>query len=143
MLNAGAYAVQSTPLISRSGQLVGMFSTHYRNPRRPTDRELRLLDVLSRQAADLIERKRAEAALLSSESRFRQPAGVMPQFVWTTRPHGDVDYFNDRWYDFTGRPRDVFDDSWIQVVHPEDREPTLTAWHASLAGGGQFRIEYR
>jgi len=60
MLEAEAHAVQSTPLVSRSGQLLGMFSTHYRTPRRPTDRDLRLVDLLARQAADLIERKRSE-----------------------------------------------------------------------------------
>jgi PAS domain-containing protein len=37
-----------------------MFSTHYRRPQRPSERELRLLDLLARQAADLIERKRGE-----------------------------------------------------------------------------------
>jgi PAS domain S-box-containing protein len=60
MLDAEARAVQSTPLVSRSGKVLGMFSTHYRTPRRPSERDLRLLDVLARQAADLIERKRSE-----------------------------------------------------------------------------------
>ena len=60
MLEAEARAVQSTPLVSRSGKLLGMFSTHYRTARRPTERDIRLLDVLARQAADLIERKRSE-----------------------------------------------------------------------------------
>jgi PAS domain S-box-containing protein len=60
MLAAEARAVQSTPLVSRSGKVLGIFSTHYRRPQRPTDRELRLLDLLARQAADLIERKRGE-----------------------------------------------------------------------------------
>jgi GAF domain-containing protein len=56
-------AVQSTPLISRSGELLGMISTHWREPHQPTERALRRLDVLARQAADLIERGRVEAAL--------------------------------------------------------------------------------
>ena len=60
MLAAGARAVQSTPLVSRTGKVLGMFSTHYRRPRRPGERELQLLDLLARQAADLIERKRGE-----------------------------------------------------------------------------------
>jgi PAS domain S-box-containing protein len=60
MLRAGARAVQSTPLVSRSGRLLGMFSTHYHAPHKPSDRDLSLLDVLARQAADLIERKRSE-----------------------------------------------------------------------------------
>lgn len=57
----GIRAVQSTPLISRSGTLIGMISTHWRNPHQPAERDLRLLDILARQAADLIERRQAEA----------------------------------------------------------------------------------
>lgn len=60
MLAAGARAVQSTPLVSRTAKVLGIFSTHYRGPRGPGERELRLLDLLARQAADLIERKRSE-----------------------------------------------------------------------------------
>ena len=68
MLAAGARAVQSTPLVNRSGRVLGMFSTHYqRAPQRPSERALRLLDILARQAADLIEHKQAEesSALLA------------------------------------------------------------------------------
>lgn len=60
---SGIRAVQSTPLVSRDGRLVGMLSTHWRTPHQPAERELRQLDVLARQAADLIERKQAETAL--------------------------------------------------------------------------------
>ncbi|HET9535484.1 MAG TPA: PAS domain S-box protein, partial [Mesorhizobium sp.] len=56
----GIRAVLSTPLVSRAGRLLGMISTHWRNPHQPSERDLRLLDVLARQAADLIERKQAE-----------------------------------------------------------------------------------
>ena len=61
----GIRAVQSTPLISRSGKLVGMISTHWRNPHQPSKRDLRLFDILVRQAADLIERKQAEEELIA------------------------------------------------------------------------------
>ena len=56
----GIRAVQSTPLVSRDGHLLGMISTHWHNPHQPTEHDFRLLDVLARQAADLIERKLAE-----------------------------------------------------------------------------------
>jgi len=62
-LRAGIRAVQSTPLISRSGKLLGMFSTHYKSPRRPHDRALRMLDLLARQASDIIERSQAQEML--------------------------------------------------------------------------------
>ena len=70
-------AVQSTPLVSRSGRLLGMISTHWREPHQPTERALRSLDVLSRQAADLIERTQIETALRESEERFRRHASIV------------------------------------------------------------------
>jgi PAS domain S-box-containing protein len=68
-LEAGVRAAQSTPLLSRAGDVLGMISTHWRAPHDPADRDLRLLDVLARQAADLIERKRAEQALREADKR--------------------------------------------------------------------------
>jgi PAS domain S-box-containing protein len=70
-------AVQSTPLLSRSGQLLGMISTHWREPHQPSERALWRLDVLARQAADLIERGKIEAALRESEERFRWFASIV------------------------------------------------------------------
>jgi PAS domain S-box-containing protein len=60
MLAAEARAVQSTPLVGRLGEVLGVFSTHYRTPCKPGDRDIRLIDLLARQSADLIDRKRAE-----------------------------------------------------------------------------------
>jgi PAS domain S-box-containing protein len=68
-LKAGVRGVQSTPFISRSGQILGMLSTHWHAPHRPVERELRLLDLLARQAADLIERHQSEAALKKANRR--------------------------------------------------------------------------
>jgi PAS domain S-box-containing protein len=67
---AGVRAVQSTPLVSRSGKPVGIFSTHYRKPTRPDDRSLRMLDLLARQAADIIERTQDEEALRVANDRL-------------------------------------------------------------------------
>jgi PAS domain S-box-containing protein len=74
---SGIRAVQSTPLISRSGELLGMISTHWREPHRPTERAFRLFDVLARQAADLIERTQVEGALREREQRFRWFASIV------------------------------------------------------------------
>jgi PAS domain S-box-containing protein len=74
---SGIRAVQSTPLISRSGQLLGMISTHWRNPHQPTEFSLRPFDVLARQAADLIERVQVESMLRESEERSRWLASIV------------------------------------------------------------------
>jgi PAS domain S-box-containing protein len=73
----------------------------------------------SKIARDITERKRAQAALLASEARFRQLADAMPQIVWTANPDGYLDYYNERWYQFTGFSRDTFcDPSWEPILHP-------------------------
>ncbi len=82
MLEAGVRAIQSTPLISRSGRLVGVLSTHYRAPCRPDEGNLRLLDVLARQVTDLIEAQQAQEALRESEQRLRDVMDHANATVW-------------------------------------------------------------
>ena len=74
---AGIRACLSTPLIARSDRLLGMISTHWRRPHRPAERELQPLDVLARQAADLIERNEVVAALRESREQFRWLASIV------------------------------------------------------------------
>lgn len=57
LMEAGYLSGQSTPLTTRSGKIIGMVSTHWRDHHRPSERELRFLDLLARQAADLIEQR--------------------------------------------------------------------------------------
>jgi hypothetical protein len=40
LLEAGVWAVQSTPLINADGKVFGVISTHFAAPHRPQDREL-------------------------------------------------------------------------------------------------------
>lgn len=65
----GMRALQTTPLLSRSGKPLGMLSTHWKRPHTPSTRELKLFDVLARQAADAIERTTVQASLRESEAR--------------------------------------------------------------------------
>ena len=69
----GIRAAQSTPLVARDGSVTGMITTHWREPHQPTERELLLIDVLARQAADLIERKQKEdkIIILAREAEHR------------------------------------------------------------------------
>jgi two-component system CheB/CheR fusion protein len=77
----GIRAVQSTPLVSRAGRLIGVISTHWRTTHQPAERELRLFDVLARQAADLIERNQAEDALRQAQSQLADRAGELERVV--------------------------------------------------------------
>jgi PAS domain S-box-containing protein len=98
----------------------------------------------SKIARDISERKRAEAAIRASEANFRQLADAMPQIVWTARPDGYLDYYNERWYEFTGFPRDSFGDgSWEPILHPGDLGRCREQWYAAVRSGNPYTIEYR
>ena len=70
---------------------------------------------------DITARKQAEAALRDSEAQFHQIANGLPQIVWTARPDGYIDYYNERWYEYTGFRRGEFGQtSWEPILHPDD-----------------------
>lgn len=93
---------------------------------------------------DVTEQVRARAGIRESEARFRQLADAMPQMVWTARPDGYLDYYNQRWYEFTGFPEGKGGDpSWIPILHPEDVQPCLDTWYAAVRTGKPYVMEYR
>jgi signal transduction histidine kinase/ActR/RegA family two-component response regulator len=64
---AGFRAVHSTPLVTRSGKILGVLSTHFRRPHRPTDRQMHLIDLCARQAVDYIENAQLYAQLRQAD----------------------------------------------------------------------------
>ncbi|KQS05111.1 histidine kinase [Sphingomonas sp. Leaf357] len=83
-------------------------------------------------------------ALTESHNRFRVLADSMPQMVWSTLPDGYHDYYNARWYDFTGVPEGSTDgEEWNGMFHPDDQERAWAVWRHSLATGDPYQVEYR
>ena len=109
------------------------------------------LDVLARQVMAQLELRRAirereegVAALAESEAKFRILADSMPQMVWSTRPDGFHDYYNARWYEFTGTPPGSTDgEGWNDMFHPDDQARAREVWKHSLETGDLYEIEYR
>ncbi|WP_118133519.1 PAS domain-containing protein [Oceanicella sp. SM1341] len=97
-------------------------------------------------AVDLTDRRQAEDALRESEQRFRALADSMPQMIWTALPDGRHDYYNARWYQFSGGEDPgavVAEDRWESLLHPEDREAALENWERCLSTGEVYEDEYR
>ena len=92
---------------------------------------------------DITEQKRVQEIVQESEERFRQLADSMPQIVWTSGPDGCLDYYNKRWYEFTGFEEGYGDQSWIPVLHPDDVQLCVDTWYHSVQGGEPYQIEYR
>lgn len=86
----------------------------------------------------------ARDALLRMNSAFRILTDAMPQMVWSTLPDGFHDYYNARWYEFTGVPVGSTDgEAWNGVFHPEDQDHAWGVWLYSLNSGEPYEITYR
>jgi PAS domain S-box-containing protein len=96
---------------------------------------------LSEERRVLAERA---SALVESEERFRTLAEALPHIVWTAGPDGAVDYYNQRWFDFTGIPREEgVGWGWRNPLHPDDVAPTMEAWTRSVKTGEPYELEHR
>jgi len=86
----------------------------------------------------------ASAAPPPDQIGFRLIADSIDQMIFSTRPDGFHDYFNKRWYDFTGVPDGSTDgEGWNGMFHPDDQERAWERWRTSLASGEPYEIEYR
>lgn len=86
---------------------------------------------------DIEDRKHAEDDL-------RLVLDTTPALIHTGRPDGFLDYFNQRWQEYSGLPlQDVCGWRWTDVIHPEDVEGILQKWRAALASGEPFLSEAR
>ncbi len=100
-------------------------------------------DVSTQKRNEIMLRAR-ETDLRESEAKFRAIADTMPQMVWSTLPDGFHDYYNARWYEFTGVPVGSTDgENWKGLFHPEDQPRAWAKWRHSLLTGETYEIEYR
>ena len=106
---------------------------------------LKLADGLRHSLLGVIEdQKKAETALRVSEARFRAAALAVSDVIWTNNPQGMMEGEQPGWSQFTGQTLEEYQGyGWTQAVHPEDTQPTLTAWKAALTEKRLFAFEHR
>ena len=144
------------PMVTPGGVVIGTVCVLDRAPREGlTALQRQGLSVLARAAMARLDdarttrefgevRSQTARALEDSERRFQTLADTMPQMVWSTQPDGFHDYYNARWYEFTGMPQGSTDgDAWNGMFHPDDQERARTQWLHCLESGEPYDIEYR
>jgi PAS domain S-box-containing protein len=83
-------------------------------------------------------------SLVAAERDFRQLADAMPQIVWTARADGWLDYYNQRWFDYTGMTLEETQGwGWAPVLHPDDLQNCIDRWGSAVRTGEPYEIEYR
>ena len=109
--------------------------------------------VLAKQALELkteelgrtlAQMRVADIHLRETEAKFRVLAQAMPNHVWTASPEGQLDWFNDKVYQYSGLSlEDLAGQGWVAIVHPDDVSGASRAWADSLASGQPYETEFR
>lgn len=137
------------PLVSDDGIRLGALCIIDRRPR--DDLTLTQRQGLKILAANIMlfltsrrSIRRSDRELDAREAKFRVLADAMPQMVWSTLPDGFHDYYNARWYEYTGvEPGSTDGEGWNGMFHPDDQERAWSVWRHSLETGDPYEIEYR
>ena len=110
--------------------------------REVTQQSQNLADLVNEVVARKRESEQLLLALKESEVNFRFLTNSMPQVVWTARADGQVDYYNQRWFDYTGLTPEQ-PQKWGLALHPDDLQQCREAWRQVLATGKALEVEYR
>jgi PAS domain S-box-containing protein len=103
-----------------------------------------IVDGVMAVGSDVTEQVLSHQKTEVSEKRFRLLADSMPQHIWTADPNGNLNYYNQSVFNYSGLSIEQLNkDGWMQIVHPDDREKNLEAWAESVATGKDFVFEHR
>ncbi|MES2546001.1 MAG: PAS domain S-box protein [Bacteroidota bacterium] len=93
---------------------------------------------------DITLEKNHQLEIEESEQKFRLLADSMPQHIWTADVEGNLNYFNQSVYDYSGlTPKQVEELGWLEIVHPDDREENIKVWTKAISSGKDFLLEHR
>jgi PAS domain S-box-containing protein len=143
---AGFRAVQSTPLFDRKGHPLGMLSTHFPLPHRPSERELRLTDLYAGLAQQMIERKRVEAALRRSEAYLVEGQKLSHMGSWAWNLFTGELFWSQEHFRICGVDPENFTltmETARQFIHPDDREPASQSLERAVIERREFERDLR
>jgi len=140
----------SVPVMNR-GVCVGTLGIGRRKASNFTEHDLAIVRLVASQIAAATNEKQAAqdmrlalVALQDSEAKLRVLAEAIPQIVWTAHPDGGIDWYNHRWYEYTGQTQAQAQGwGWQEVHHPEDLPVVMERWPHSIKTGDPFEMEFR
>ena len=96
-------------------------------------------------AIDVTAQLTASKKIEERELKFRLLADSMPQLVWTGDADGNLNYYNQSVYNFSGLTEEqvIIEGGWLEIVHPDEREENIKLWLESVITGTDFKFEHR
>jgi hypothetical protein len=147
MRAAGIRAVQSTPLFSRGGKMLGILTTQWKTPHAPDEYELGRLDLLVRQAADLIESSASAELLRTSEERMALAMDAAGMGTWDVDLETGASRWSRRQFEILGYKAEPDRNStmlhWHSCIHPHDVDAVDEAVRNARATGERYASEHR
>lgn len=95
-------------------------------------------------AIDITSEREAIEALKQSEQHWHSLTEAMPQLVWITREGGKCEYLSSQWEHYSGLPvNTLLGYEWLNILHPDDQEPTKEALQAAAEDKAEYNVEFR
>ncbi|MGE5463170.1 MAG: PAS domain S-box protein, partial [Syntrophothermus sp.] len=130
--------------LTRGGKVVAALWVQQSQPRAWREEEISLVEEAAERTQGAVERAQAEQKLRDSEKRFRILSNAVPSIVWTSTPDGRLQFVNDRWYDFTGLPRQEEAPLWTDLkLHPDDAQHFFQEMRAVKSAQTEAVVEAR
>ena len=142
----GHFPVKSylaVPVISPTRVFLGAMFFAHSETSKFTDRHERIAMNLASQAAIAIDNVNLCNDILLREEQYRQLAEAMPQIVWTATVQGEIEYFNNRWFEYTGLDFNANGYAWETAIHPDDIPQAVAKWKNCIKTGEKLDIEER
>jgi PAS domain S-box-containing protein len=118
------FLVRAEPLRDESGKVVKWYVT----------------------STDIEDRKQAEEKLRRDELELHRVIDTIPTLAWSTLPDGSGEFWNKRWYYYSGMtPEECSGSGWLRGVHPEDATILFNKWAAVIASreAGEAEARFR
>ncbi len=149
LLRAGAQDYLAKPFLPeelrvRATNLITLHQVRRVLQQEVTQQNLNIAELAGEVTLRKRESEQMVLALQASETNFRELANSMPQIVWTAGPDGALDYYNQRWFEYTGMTYEQTRGwGWEPVIHPDDYQKCIDTWSQALQTGKMYEIEYR
>ena len=146
VLSFGLRACWSVPIRDSKQKVLGTFAMYHKQPAKPRDRDLRVVEAGAHLAGNAIERLRAEEKLRENAERIAMAEKAAAFGIWQTDIPTDVLSFSEgfaKLAGLSGTPLRMDLSEWRKMIYPDDRASLDAAANKAMAEGGSFSSEFR